>query len=72
MSADFWAGYFSGAAGIVIGNPLDLIKVRVQAGITTSDNGFTAINPAGLPARERRLALVKGINTTFPEEGPGG
>ncbi|KAH7369858.1 putative mitochondrial carnitine/acylcarnitine carrier protein [Rhexocercosporidium sp. MPI-PUGE-AT-0058] len=31
MSADFWAGYISGAAGILIGNPLDLIKVRLQA-----------------------------------------
>jgi solute carrier family 25 (mitochondrial carnitine/acylcarnitine transporter), member 20/29 len=30
--ADFWAGYISGAAGIIIGNPLDLIKVRLQAG----------------------------------------
>ncbi|EKG09361.1 Mitochondrial substrate/solute carrier [Macrophomina phaseolina MS6] len=32
MSADFWAGYLSGAAGIVIGNPLDLVKTRLQAG----------------------------------------
>ncbi|KAH6682898.1 putative mitochondrial carnitine/acylcarnitine carrier protein [Halenospora varia] len=32
MSADFWAGYISGAAGILIGNPLDIIKVRLQAG----------------------------------------
>ena len=31
MSADFWAGYISGAVGIVIGNPLDVIKVRLQA-----------------------------------------
>ncbi|KAI1758799.1 solute carrier family 25 member 45 [Hypoxylon sp. FL1150] len=31
MSADFWAGYVSGAIGILIGNPLDLIKVRLQA-----------------------------------------
>ncbi|RYO85099.1 hypothetical protein DL766_004026 [Monosporascus sp. MC13-8B] len=31
MSADFWAGYVSGAVGILIGNPLDLIKVRLQA-----------------------------------------
>ncbi|KAH8819535.1 solute carrier family 25 member 45 [Xylogone sp. PMI_703] len=31
MSADFWAGYISGAAGIIIGNPLDLLKVRLQA-----------------------------------------
>lgn len=32
MSLDFWAGYISGAAGILIGNPLDLVKVRLQAG----------------------------------------
>lgn len=31
MSADFWAGYISGAAGILIGNPLDVVKVRLQA-----------------------------------------
>jgi len=31
MSADFWSGYVSGAVGIIIGNPLDLIKVRLQA-----------------------------------------
>ena len=30
MSADFWAGYISGALGILIGNPLDLLKVRLQ------------------------------------------
>lgn len=31
MSADFWAGYVSGAVGIIIGNPLDILKVRLQA-----------------------------------------
>ncbi|KAF7563760.1 hypothetical protein G7046_g370 [Stylonectria norvegica] len=31
MPADFWAGYLSGAVGIIIGNPLDVIKVRLQA-----------------------------------------
>lgn len=31
MSTDFWAGYASGAAGIIIGNPLDIIKVRLQS-----------------------------------------
>ncbi|KAH9215060.1 mitochondrial carrier domain-containing protein [Leptodontidium sp. 2 PMI_412] len=36
MSADFWAGYISGAAGILIGNPLDLIKVRLQASASAS------------------------------------
>jgi solute carrier family 25 carnitine/acylcarnitine transporter 20/29 len=34
MAVDFWAGYISGAAGIVIGNPLDLLKTRLQAGDT--------------------------------------
>lgn len=32
MSADFWAGYVSGAAGIIIGNPLDIVKVQLQRG----------------------------------------
>lgn len=36
MSADFWAGYISGAAGIIVGNPFDVIKVRLQAGRTAS------------------------------------
>jgi solute carrier family 25 carnitine/acylcarnitine transporter 20/29 len=36
MSADFWAGYMSGALGIIVGNPLDLIKVRLQATRLTS------------------------------------
>lgn len=30
MSADFWAGYASGAIGIIVGNPLDIAKVRLQ------------------------------------------
>jgi len=45
MSADFWAGYISGAAGILIGNPLDLIKVRLQAGtpfLTSTPASYTA------------------------------
>jgi solute carrier family 25 (mitochondrial carnitine/acylcarnitine transporter), member 20/29 len=32
MSADFWASYLSGAVGIAVGNPLDIIKVQLQAG----------------------------------------
>jgi solute carrier family 25 carnitine/acylcarnitine transporter 20/29 len=44
MSADFWAGYISGAAGILLGNPLDVIKVRLQSGtpITATSSSYTA------------------------------
>ncbi len=49
MSADFWAGYISGAAGIIIGNPLDLIKVRLQAGTSitaSSRSSYTSQFPS--------------------------
>ncbi|OBW65608.1 MAG: putative ABC transporter [Aureobasidium pullulans] len=41
MSADFWAGYVSGAAGIIIGNPLDIVKVNLQRG----DRGTAKLAP---------------------------
>ncbi|CAD0030151.1 unnamed protein product [Aureobasidium pullulans] len=41
MSADFWAGYVSGAAGIIIGNPLDIVKVNLQRG----DRGTATLAP---------------------------
>lgn len=31
MSADFWASYVSGALGILVGNRLDVLKVKAQA-----------------------------------------
>ncbi|EXJ60117.1 hypothetical protein A1O7_04269 [Cladophialophora yegresii CBS 114405] len=37
MSADFWASYFSGAIGILIGNRLDVLKVRAQTSTSTGD-----------------------------------
>lgn len=30
MTTDFWAGYASGAVGIIVGNPLDILKVKQQ------------------------------------------
>lgn len=57
MSSDFWAGYLSGALGIIIGNPLDVVKVRLQAG-----------NPTDASARpylsrfERVSSLVRGMS----------
>jgi solute carrier family 25 (mitochondrial carnitine/acylcarnitine transporter), member 20/29 len=65
MSADFWAGYISGAIGIVVGNPLDLLKTRLQAGSpdvhatsasslrTNFDSAGTLLRGQPPPARHR-------------------
>ncbi|ROV90729.1 hypothetical protein VSDG_08298 [Cytospora chrysosperma] len=52
MSADFWAGYISGAIGIIIGNPLDILKVRLQARSSSSAAAAaaTASYPPGPPS----------------------
>ncbi|KAI5863599.1 solute carrier family 25 member 45 [Durotheca rogersii] len=65
MSADFWAGYLSGAVGILIGNPLDLLKVRLQA------RDAIPVQTATSYARqfETRSALVAG--TAAPVLGYG-
>ncbi|KAL4779722.1 mitochondrial carrier domain-containing protein [Aspergillus varians] len=56
MSSDFLAGYISGAIGIIIGNPLDLIKVRLQA--SSSSNG--SVSPRQLTRFESTSSLVRG------------
>ena len=56
MSADFWAGYVSGAAGILVGNPLDIVKVRLQVGESTAIS--TVVPPASLQGRVS--SLVRG------------
>lgn len=70
MSADFWAGYLSGAAGILLGNPLDLIKTRLQAGpahAATSDPHHAASAPRS--NYDRLSTLVRG--TSAPILGYG-
>ena len=32
MFSEFWAAYLSGTVGVLVGNPLDVLKVRLQAG----------------------------------------
>ncbi len=57
MSADFWASYASGAIGILIGNRLDVLKVRAQA------SGGSTINLGPLDYTtnlERFTALFRG------------
>ncbi|KAI4710297.1 hypothetical protein J4E89_004750 [Alternaria sp. Ai002NY15] len=64
MSADFWAGYVSGAAGIIIGNPLDLIKTRLQAG--PSSQNVEATSPATTGAT---VATARGFKGQFENAG---
>ncbi|KAI1090559.1 solute carrier family 25 member 45 [Rostrohypoxylon terebratum] len=65
MSADFWAGYISGAVGILIGNPLDLIKVRLQARDAIATQSATSY----AQQFESKSALVAG--TAAPVLGYG-
>lgn len=60
MSADFWAGYLSGAAGIIVGNPLDLIKTRLQAG-TIHEAHPTSVTSLRTTF-DRAGVLVKGMD----------
>ena len=57
MSADFWASYISGATGILIGNRLDVLKVRAQAG-TSNTLSIGALEPGH--ALQRVSALFRG------------
>ncbi len=51
MSADFFAGYASGSLGILVGNPLDIIKVRLQNG----QIGTTSGAPSGTSSFPKSL-----------------
>lgn len=61
MSSDFWAGYLSGAIGIVIGNPLDLIKVRLQAGPNNAGGTAATSTRSHLSHFESASSLVRGL-----------
>lgn len=56
MTSDFWAGYISGALGIIIGNPLDVVKVRLQAGSLSDASSRPHLNRI-----ERVSSLVRGL-----------
>lgn len=67
MSADFWAGYISGAVGIIIGNPLDILKVRLQAQQSQSNSSQSPPSSAtvipGSSSRTTALALLRKFST---------
>ncbi|KAK3305561.1 mitochondrial carrier domain-containing protein [Chaetomium strumarium] len=67
MSADFWAGYISGAAGIIIGNPLDVVKVRLQAGAgAVPSSSSSPSSPARPAASSSSLATApSSIHSTY-------
>ncbi|KXT01689.1 hypothetical protein AC578_2746 [Pseudocercospora eumusae] len=71
MSADFWAGYVSGAIGILVGNPLDIIKTKLQA--STSKNPPEPTTPPSTkpqtPTHQRWTSLARG--TAAPILGYG-
>ena len=54
--ADFWSGYLSGAVSIIIGNPLDLLKVRLQA---SSPSTTTPKPSTRTSSPQTRIPLLK-------------
>lgn len=66
MSADFWAGYISGAVGIIIGNPLDILKVRLQAQSKSNPSSTPPSSTASPPASSSpssALGLLRKFST---------
>lgn len=63
MAADFIAGYASGALGIIIGNPLDLIKVRLQATAKPSAISSTTAHTSPHTIREALRGLPAPVLT---------
>lgn len=67
---DFISGYVSGVAGIIIGSPLDIIKVRLQSSSSTSSSASTSTStpPPSTRTEVRSFttlgSLVRGSNIT--------
>lgn len=86
MSADFWAGYISGAVGIIIGNPLDILKVRLQASNSSRSSNISTssitshsspspsaanLPPSSLPSTSLSLLRKFSTGTAAPILGYG-
>ncbi|RGP71828.1 hypothetical protein FLONG3_6942 [Fusarium longipes] len=66
MSADFWAGYLSGAVGIIIGNPLDVVKVRRQVQQASPTSGLPSCSiTTGTAAATSAINQGASLGTRF-------
>jgi Mitochondrial carrier protein len=74
MSSDFWAGYISGAVGICVGNPLDVVKVQLQAGYRGSivSSNVSKVRSAGALFKGMSLSMIScyssGLIQSLPEQ----
>jgi solute carrier family 25 carnitine/acylcarnitine transporter 20/29 len=68
MSAEFWAGSVSGVAAFLIGNPLDVIKVRLQAGISSIPTTSTQPLPSAYQFSGAR-SLIRGTAAPILSSG---
>ncbi|KAF2174143.1 hypothetical protein M409DRAFT_49012 [Zasmidium cellare ATCC 36951] len=60
MSADFWSGYVSGAVGILVGNPLDIFKTKLQAGSIHSPPQTTTTTASQTSPHSRWTSFARG------------
>ncbi|EMC95601.1 hypothetical protein BAUCODRAFT_157025 [Baudoinia panamericana UAMH 10762] len=65
MAADFWAGYSAGVVGIVVGNPLDILKTRLQAGTWRTEPSSSTLPDVSANTRnnatsQRWTSLLRG------------
>lgn len=69
MSADFWAGYLSGGAGIIIGNPMERAKVRLQAQSPlhplTAGPILSTYRPASVPTNPSSPSSLPSLIATY-------
>lgn len=69
MSADFWASYASGAVGLLIGNPLDVIKVRLQAGSSSTSSTTTSAPVPKIYQFSGARSLIRGTAAPILSSG---
>jgi len=60
VATDLAAGSFAGAAGIVVGQPLDTVKVRMQTSTSNCFSRFSAV-AADILRHEGVFGFFKGI-----------